>query len=122
LGKSVKASHGKRYGTSGKKSGNAHRTWACSEAAVLLLKNNAPAPKYLAQLATRHATGKALSILAHTRGRAVYCRLKQQGACDQGQFLATERGGHGLAWRRAGAIGAAPYRLRLAPSDHARGT
>lgn len=90
LGKSAKASHGNRYGTSGKKIGNAHRTWAFSEAAVLLLTNNAPAPKYLAKLATRHATGKALSILAHTRGRAVYCMLKQQGAFDPEKFLATE--------------------------------
>jgi transposase len=89
LVKRAKASNGKRYGTSGKKIGNAHLKWAFSEAAVLFLKNNAPAQKYLAKLATRHGKGKALSILAHQLGRAVYCMLKNQVAFDQEKFLAT---------------------------------
>jgi transposase len=89
LVKSAKASNGQRYGPSGKKIGNAHLKWAFSEAAVLCLKHNEPAQTYLAQLATRHGKGKALSILAHTRGRAVYCRLKQHVAFDQAQCLAT---------------------------------
>src|SRR5262249_20387830 len=37
----VVASAGKRYGTAGKKIGNAYLTWAFAEAAVLLLRNNA---------------------------------------------------------------------------------
>jgi transposase len=90
LVKSARESHGKRHGTSGKKIGNAHLTWAFSEAAGLLLKHNEPAQKYLAQLATKHGKGKALSILAHTRGRAVYCMLTQQVAFDQAKFLAPE--------------------------------
>jgi transposase len=40
LGKCVKESAGKRYGTAGKKIGNASLTWAFSEAAVLFLRNN----------------------------------------------------------------------------------
>jgi transposase len=87
--KSARESSGKRHGTSGKKIGNAHLTWALPEAAVLFLTNNAPAQKYLAQLATKHGTGKALSILAHKLGWAVYFMLKPQVAFDQGQFLAT---------------------------------
>jgi transposase len=89
LVKSARASHGTRAGTSGKQIGNAHLKWAFSEAAVLLLKNNTPAQKYLTQLANRHGKGKALSILAHTLGRAGYVMLNQQGAFDQGKCLAT---------------------------------
>jgi transposase len=89
LVKSAKESNGKRYGTSGKKIGNAHLKWAFSEAAVLFLKNNEPAKKYLTKLANRHGKGKALSILAHKLGRAVYFMLKKQVAFDQEKFLAT---------------------------------
>jgi hypothetical protein len=55
---------------------------------MLFLKNNEPAKKYLATLATRHGKGKALSILAHKLGRAVYCMLKNHVAFDQEKFLA----------------------------------
>jgi transposase len=88
LVKSARESHGKRHGTSGRKIGNAHLKWAFSEAAVRLLKHHEPAQKSLAKRATQHGTGKALSILAHTRGRAVYCMLKQHVAFDQATFLA----------------------------------
>jgi len=88
LVKSARESNGKRHGTSGKKIGNAHLKWAFSEAAVLFLKNNEPAKTYLAKLATRHGKGKALSILAHKLGRAVYYMLKHQVAFDQEKFLA----------------------------------
>jgi transposase len=40
LVKCAKESAGKRYGTSGTKSGNAALKWACSEAAVLFLRTN----------------------------------------------------------------------------------
>lgn len=89
LVKSARESHGRRHGTSGTKIGNAYLTWAFSEAAVLLLKNHEPAQKYLAKLATKHGKGKALSILAHKLGRAVYVMLKPHVACDQAKFLAT---------------------------------
>ena len=55
---------------------------------MLFLKHNEPAKKYLATLATRHGKGKALSILAHKLGRAVYCMLKNHVAFDQEKFLA----------------------------------
>jgi hypothetical protein len=89
LVKRARESHGTRHGTSGKKIGNAHRTWAGSEAAVLLRKHNEPAQTDLAKLATTHGQGKALSILAHTRGRAVSFRLKHPVACDQAKCRAT---------------------------------
>jgi transposase len=45
LVKWAKESAGKRLGTSGKNIGNAHLKWACSEAAALFLRHNAPGPK-----------------------------------------------------------------------------
>jgi transposase len=75
LVKGAKASAGKRYGTSGKKIGNASLTWAFSEAAVLFLRNHPAGQKYLARLERRHGTGKALTVLAHKLARAVYYLL-----------------------------------------------
>jgi transposase len=49
LVKCAKASAGKRYGTSGTQIGHASLTWACSEAAVLFLRNNPAGQKYLAR-------------------------------------------------------------------------
>jgi transposase len=72
LVKCAKESAGKRYGTSGKKIGNAYLKWAFSEAAVLFLRNNPAGQKYLARLEKKHGKGKALTILAHKLARAVY--------------------------------------------------
>lgn len=87
LVKCEKSSAGKSYGTSGNKIGNAHLKWAFSEAAVLFLRNNEPAKKYVERLTKRHNKGKALSILAHKLGRAVYFMLKNKEAFDQAKFL-----------------------------------
>jgi len=87
LVKCSKESNGKKYGSSGKKIGNAHLKWAFSEAAVLFLKGNEPGKKYLDKLANKHGKGKALSILAHKMGRAVYFMLKNNKPFDQNTFL-----------------------------------
>lgn len=87
LVKSAKESKGKKMGTSGKKIGNAHLKWAFSEAAALFLKGNEPGKKYLDRLTNKHGKGKALSILAHKLGRAVYFMLKNRKAFDQNKFL-----------------------------------
>jgi transposase len=89
LVKCSKESGGKRLGTSGKKIGNAHLKWAFSEAATLFLRNNPQGQKLLARLEKKHDKGKALSILAHTLGRAVYYMLKRQVAFDMAIFLQT---------------------------------
>jgi transposase len=65
LVKGAQESASKRWGTSGKKIGNAHLTWAFSEAAALCLRHNEPGQKYLARLEKKHDKGKALTILAH---------------------------------------------------------
>jgi transposase len=89
LGKCSKDSGGKRVGTSGTKIGNAHLTWAFSEAATLFLRNNEAGQKYLARLEKKHGKGKALTILAHQLGRAVYYMLKRKTAFDLDLFLRT---------------------------------
>jgi transposase len=89
LVKCSKESGGKRVGTSGKKIGNAHLKWAFSEAATLFLRNNPQGQKLLARLEKKHDKGKALSILAHKLGRAVYFMLQRQVAFDMEIFLQT---------------------------------
>jgi transposase len=89
LVKCAKESNGKKYGSSGKKIGNAHLRWAFSEAAQLFLKGNEPGKKYHQKLVNKHNKGKALSILAHKLGRAVYHMLKNQKAFDLEKFLIT---------------------------------
>lgn len=87
LVKPAKQSNGKHYGHSGKKIGNAHLRWAFGEAVVLMLKGNKPAQALLQKLASKHGKGKALAILAHRLGRAVYYMLKNQVPFDQERFL-----------------------------------
>jgi len=87
LVKSIKESNGKKYGSSGKKIGNAHLKWAFGEAAALFLKGNEPGKTYYEKLANKHSKGKALSILAHKLGRAVYFMLKNKKPFDQDKFL-----------------------------------
>jgi transposase len=87
LVKCAKESAGKRYGTSGKKIGNAYLKWAFAEAAVLFLRNNPAGQKYLARIERKHGKGKALTILAHKLARAVYYMLKRDTAFDLDKFL-----------------------------------
>ena len=87
----VKCQHqsgGKTYGTRGAKMGNVHLKWAFSEAAVLFLRH-APAGKpLLAHLEKKHNKGKALSILAHKLGRAVYFMLSRGTVFSMDRFRA----------------------------------
>src|SRR5262250_1885178 len=87
LVKCAKESAGKRYGTVGKKIGNAYLKWAFSEAAVLFLRNNPQGQKWLARLEKKNGKGKALTVLAHKLARAVYYMLKRGTAFDMNQFL-----------------------------------
>lgn len=80
-------SAGKSYGTQGCKIGNAHLKWAFSEAAVLFLKGNPPAQKYLARLQKRMGKAKALSALTHKLGRCVYFMLKNNTVFDEQRIL-----------------------------------
>jgi len=89
LVKCAKESAGKRHGTSGAKMGNVHLKWAFSEAAVLFVRHSAEGKQLLARLEKRFGKAKALSILAHRLGRAVYYMLRRGKAFDRERFLAT---------------------------------
>lgn len=80
-------SAGKTYGTQGNKIGNAHLKWAFSEGAVLYLRGNKKARRYLDKLQRRMSKGKALSALAHKLGRCIYFMLKRGKVFDENQFL-----------------------------------
>lgn len=86
----VKCKHesaGKNYGTGGSKIGNAYLKWAFSEAAVLFLRSNPDAQAWLEKKANQYNKAKALTILAHKLGRAVYFMLKRKVTFNQQQFL-----------------------------------
>ncbi len=79
-------SAGKLGGASGRKQGNVHLKWAFSEAAVLLLRNNPRAQKLHSRLVARFGKAKALSVLAHKLGRAVFHMQKRQQPFDAERF------------------------------------
>ncbi len=83
-----KESAGKKYGTGGKKIGNAYLKWAFSEAAVLFLKGDRRRQAFLAKLEKKHGKAKALSVLAAKLGRAVYFMLLRNHPFDEEKFLA----------------------------------
>jgi transposase len=90
-----KASAGKRVGTSGKNIGNAHLTWAFSEAATVCLRHHPHGQTLLPRWEKTHGQGKALTILAHKVARAVSDMRKRNTAFARDIFLHASR-------RRAG--------------------
>jgi len=89
LVKGAKESAGKRKGSSGAKMGHVHLKWAFSEAAVLFLAKCEKGKTLKARLDKKHGKAKALSILAHKLGRAVYHMLSRGTAFDLQRFLKT---------------------------------
>ena len=88
-------SAGKSYGTQGNKMGNAHLKWAFSEAAVLHLRGNDNAKKYLLNLQKRMSKAKALSVLAHKLGRCIYLKhrdvqMSREGRIPEATLLKNE--------------------------------
>ena len=67
--------------------GNVHLKWAFSEAAVLFLRHTKDGKKILARIEKKHGKGKALSILAHKIGRAVFYMLSQGTVFSMEKFL-----------------------------------
>jgi len=80
LVKCAKESSGKKLGTSGKKIGTVPLRWACAEAAVLFIRQSQPGKEYFAKLEHQHGKAKALTVLAHKLGRAVYYMLSREHA------------------------------------------
>jgi len=88
LVKCVHQSAGKKLGTGGAKMGNVHLKWAFSEAAVLFLRHTKDGKKLLAGIEKKHGKGKALSILAHKIGRAVFYMLSRRTVFSMEKFRA----------------------------------
>ncbi len=89
LVKCQRESAGKVYGTAGAKIGNPYLRWAFGEAAVLFLRGNPEAQAWLEKKTRKHNKAKALTILAHKLGRAVYFMLQREKLFDQDRFLAS---------------------------------
>lgn len=87
LVKCPKESAGKRYGFSGGRIGNAHLKWAFSEATALFMRESEQAKRYVARMARKHGKGKAMSILSHKLGRAVYTILRKKDSFDEKYFF-----------------------------------
>jgi len=82
-----KESAGKKAGPMGRKIGNAHLKWAFSEAVCLMMRELPQASAYVARQEKKHGKGKAMSMLAHKLGRAVYFMLKRNDAFDVKYFF-----------------------------------
>ena len=67
--------------------GNVHLKWAFSEAAVLCLRHT-EGKKLIARIQKQHGKGKALSIVAHKIGRAVFYMRSRGTVFSMEKFLA----------------------------------
>jgi transposase len=92
-------SAGKRWGTAGATIGQAHLTWACSEAAVVFLRDHPPAQTDLARVEHTQDQGQAVTVLAHQLARAVYDMRTRHVAFEPDQVFPH-------AWRGADEPGA----------------
>jgi transposase len=84
-------SAGKVSGTRGSKIGNRYLKWAFNEAALLFLRGNEEAKKYQSKLERKHGKSKAITIIAHRLGIAVYYMLKRREVFDLYAFLGTSK-------------------------------
>ena len=80
-------SAGKFYSGGNRKIGNAYLKWAFSEAAILLIRGRDDIKEYHLKLKNKHGKAKAIAILSHRIGRAVYYILKNKQAFDMNRFL-----------------------------------
>ena len=84
----VKESDGKWAGLSNKKIGNHHLKWAIKEATVMMLRDCPEIKYYVSKLTHKYNKGKAMGILTHKLGRAIYFMLKNKEAFDMKKFFA----------------------------------
>ena len=54
---------------------------------MLFLRKNPQAQAWLEKMANKHNKARALTLLAHKLGRAVYFMLKRKKVFDQKQFF-----------------------------------
>lgn len=82
-----KESAGKTTGKGNKKMGNAYLKWAFSEATLLLIRERPEVKELHKNLKNKHGKARALAIISHKLGRAVYYMLKNQKAFDVKKFI-----------------------------------
>jgi transposase len=87
LFKPQKQSAGKVKGAANRKMGNAYLKWAFSEATLLLIREKQEIKEYHLKLKNKHGKARALAIISHKLGRAVYYMLKNKQAFDMQHFL-----------------------------------
>lgn len=85
--KPKRESNGKTYSGGNGKIGNAYLKWAFSEAAIMLIRESDDIKVYHERLKNKHGKAKAIAILSHRLGRAVYHILKNKQAFDMKRFL-----------------------------------
>ena len=82
-----KVSDGKWAGYSNSKIGNHHLKWAIKEATILFLRECEQAKQYKNKMAKKYNEGKALGILTHKLGRAIFFMIKNKKAFDMNIFF-----------------------------------
>jgi transposase len=87
LVKPARESAGKLKGGGNKKIGNAYLKWAFGEATILLIREKQEIKEWHAKLKNRFGKARALSIISHKLGRAVYYMLSQQKVFDMQKFI-----------------------------------
>ena len=85
--KPQKKSAGKVTGSGNRKIGNAYLKWAFSEATLLLIREKQEIKDLHLKLKNKHGKARALAIISHKIGRAVYYMLKNHQAFDMRHFL-----------------------------------
>jgi transposase len=85
--KPQKESAGKVKGAGNRKMGNAYLKWAFSEATLLLIREKQEIKEYHSNLKNKHGKARALAIISHKLGRAVYYILKNKKAFDIQHFM-----------------------------------
>jgi transposase len=85
--KPKKESAGKVKGATNRKMGNAYLKWAFSEATLLLIREKQEIKDLHLKLKNKHGKARALAIISHKLGRAVYYMLKNKQAFDMQHFL-----------------------------------
>ena len=86
--KPFKESDGKWAGHSNKKIGNHHLKWAIKEAAVIMIRDSVKTKQLVSKLERKYNKGKALGILTHKLGRAIYHMLKNNEPFNEERFFA----------------------------------
>ena len=82
-----KESAGKTTGKGNRKMGNAYLKWAFGEATLLLIRESAQVKELHKKLKNKHGKARALAIISHKLGRAVYYMLKNKQAFDMKKFI-----------------------------------